>query len=84
MTRNHISLIESLSFYCHYLESVYVPLLTLLCIFVLLIWHGDIKLNLAPRKLMKNFLSICHWNLNSLNTHDFSKLMQFKVLKVQR
>ena len=38
--------------------------------------HGDIELNPAPRKLKTNSFSIFHWNLNSLATHNYSKLTQ--------
>ena len=35
-------------------------------------------LNPGPRKL-KNSFSVCHWNLNSLSAHNFSKLTQLKA-----
>ena len=28
---------------------------------------------------LKNSLSVCHWNLNSLSAHNFSKLTQMKA-----
>ena len=31
------------------------------------------------RNLKKNSLSVCHWNLNSLSAHNFSKLTQMKA-----
>ena len=50
--------------------------------FILLQCHGDIKNNPGPRKLKKKkkkkSLSVCHWNLNSLPAHNFSKLTQLK------
>ena len=30
-------------------------------------------------KSNENTLSICHWNLNSITKHDFSKLSQLKA-----
>ena len=45
---------------------------------VLLRCHGDIELNPGPRKLKENTLSVCHWNLNSITAHNFSKLTQLK------
>ena len=41
--------------------------------------HGDIELNPGPRKLRNKSLSVCHWNLNSLTAHNYSKLMQLKA-----
>ena len=60
----------------HYVESAFIILLTLICIHIFLQCHGDIKLNPGPRKLKINSFSICHWNLNSLTAHNFSKLTQ--------
>ena len=34
------------------------------------------ELNSGPRKLKINSFPICHWNLNSLAAHNFSKLTQ--------
>ena len=41
--------------------------------------HGDIELNPGPKKLRNKSLSVCHWNLNSLTAHNYSKLMQLKA-----
>ena len=54
-------------------------MLTLLYIFILLKSHGDIELNPGLRKLKTNSFSVCHWNLNSLCAHNFSKLTQLKA-----
>ena len=35
---------------------------------------GDVKVNPGPKKKDKDCLSICHWNLNSISTYDYSKL----------
>ena len=56
-------------FYWHYLDRAFP-------IYIFLQGHGDIELNPGPRKLKINPFSICHWNLNSLSAHDFSKLIQ--------
>ena len=63
----------------HYFESAYIYLLTFLYFFCSLYCHGDKELNPGPRKLNENTLSICHWNLNSLSAHNFSKLTQLKA-----
>ena len=67
---------ETLFLFYHYVEGVFI---TLLFIFALLLCHGDIEINPGPKKLKKNSLSVCHWNLNSLSAHNFSKLTQLKV-----
>ena len=36
----------------------------------------DIEPNPGPRKLKTNSFLVCHWNLNSLPAHNFSKLTQ--------
>ena len=38
----------------------------------------DTEKNLDPRKLEKS-LSVCHWNLDILQAHNFSKLAQLKA-----
>ena len=43
-------------------------------IFVLLRRHVDIELYPGPRKSKGNTVSVCHWNLNSITAHNFSKL----------
>ena len=35
---------------------------------------GNIEMNLEPKPSSCNKLSICHWNLSSLSTHNFIKL----------
>ena len=41
--------------------------------------HGDIEPNPGPKKLKNDFLAVCHWNLNNLSAHRFSKLTQLKA-----
>ena len=48
-------------------------------IFLLLRSHGDNELNPGLNKSKENNLSICHWNLNSITTHNFSKLSQLRA-----
>ena len=78
-TKILFTLFEALFFLWHYFEKVCFSLLTLLYIFILLKCHGDIELNPGPRKLKSSSLSVCHWNLNSLCAHNFSKLTQLKA-----
>ena len=70
---------ETLLLFFHYVKGVYFTIITLLFIFALLLCHGDIETNLGPKKLKKPSLSVCHWNLNSLSAHSFSKLTQLKA-----
>ena len=67
---------ETLFFFYHYVEGMYI---TLLFIFALLLCHGDIKISPGRKKFKKNSISVCHWNLNSLSAHKFSKLKQLKA-----
>ena len=46
---------------------------------VLLRRHGGIELNPGPRKSKGNNVSVCHWNLNNITAHNFSKLTQLKA-----
>ena len=71
-----VSMLEYLLLFHHYIEGVYITIITFQCIFVILLWHGDIEPNLGPRKLP---LSAWHWNLNSLSAHNFSKFTQLKA-----
>ena len=79
LNKNFATVLEIIFFCYHYFESAYIFLLTLLYIFTFLCYHGDIELNPGPRKLNVNKLSVCHWNLNSLTAHNFSKLTQLKA-----
>ena len=52
-----------------------VSYLFFFCVLIILIICGDIELNPGPKKdkSCDNF-SLCHWNRNSIDAHDFSKL----------
>ena len=45
----------------------------------LLLLHGDIELNPGPRNSKNHLPSLCHWNLNSLPAHYFSKMLLLKA-----
>ena len=53
---------------------MYITVITFY-IFLFFTLHRDIEPNPGP----KYSLSICHWNLNSLSIHNFSKLAQIKA-----
>ena len=59
-----------LQFY-HYLEGVYITIITFIYIFVLLLCHGDIEPNSGPKKLKKI--------VYGLSAHNFSKLTHLKA-----
>ena len=40
---------------------------------------GDAELNPGPKHTKSYYFSLCHWNLNSLPAHDFSKLSLIKA-----
>ena len=45
----------------------------------LIILSGDVEVNQGPKNSVKEYLSICHWNLNSTLVHDYSKLFSLKA-----
>ena len=79
LSKNLICLFEILLVCWHYFESAFIFLLTLTYIFLLLQCHGNIELNPGPQKLKPKSLLVCHWNLNSLSAHNFSKFTQLKA-----
>ena len=79
LKQNFLSLIRILFLCWHYFENTFIFFLTLVYLFTFLQCHGDIELNPGPRRLKSNRLSVCHWNLNSLSAHNFSKLTQLKA-----
>ena len=46
-----------------------------------LILCGRVKLNPGPKNT--KYLSICHWNLNSLAAHSFAKVTALKAFNVK-
>ena len=69
-------MLENLLLFYHYLEGVYTTVKTLLYIFALLLYHGDIEPNPEPKKLKKKnpFLSsigivIVYLLITSQNLH---------------
>ena len=56
--RNFVSMPENLLLFYHYLEEIYITIITFLYNFVLLLCHGYIEPNLDLKKLKKSpFLS---------------------------
>ena len=44
----------------------------------LIILNGDAEVNPGPKNSVSECLSICHWHLNSISDHDYSKLVPLK------
>ena len=55
-----------------------IIILVFLYIFTFLLCHGNIESNPGAKRLKPNYLSICHWNLNSISAH-FLKIAQLKA-----
>ena len=79
LSRNFTTVFETVPLCYHYFESAYIFVLAFLYISCFLLCHGDIESNPGPRKLKENTLSICHWNLNGITAHNFSKLTKLNV-----
>ena len=45
----------------------------------LIILSGDVEVNPGPKNSVSECLSICHWNLNRILAHDYSKLFLLKA-----
>ena len=79
LTQNIISRFDILLYCWHYFESSFTLLLTLVYILIIPQFHGDVEQNAGSRNLKTNSFSVCHWYLNSLSAHNFSKLVQLKA-----
>ena len=40
---------------------------------------GDVEVNPGPRTKANNTFSVCHWNLNSISAHNYSKVSPLKA-----
>ena len=45
----------------------------------LIILSRDVELNPGPKNSVSKCFSICHWNLNSISTQDYSKIFLLKA-----
>ena len=79
LTKNFVSMFAVLLLCWHHFESAFIFLLTLVYMFIILQGHGDTEPNPGPRELKTNNFSVCHWNLNSLSAHRFSKFTELKA-----
>ena len=60
------------------LFNILLSVLVWLCS-CLIIPNGDVEVNPEPQNSVSECLSICHWNLNSISAHDYSKLFLLKA-----
>ena len=58
--------------YFSYIFSIFVEYLLYHLRFIRL--SGDIELNPGPKPSSFKWFSVCHWNLNSITSHDFLKV----------
>ena len=60
------------------LFNILLGVLVWLCIWLITL-SGDVEVNPGSKKSVSKCLSICHWNLNSILAHDYSKLYLLKA-----
>ena len=56
--------------FCFYHAWLYIRLINL---------SGDIEKNPGPKSYSAQYLTICHWNLNSIAAHNFIKVALLKA-----
>ena len=59
-------------------QRFYCKLVTLALIMLLITYSGDIETNPGPKKNTK--ISFCHWNLNGIAAHNFSKVSLLQAM----
>ena len=59
-------------------QRFYCKLMTLALTTLLIICSGDIETNPGPKKNTK--ISFCHWNLNGIAAHNFSKVSLLQAM----
>ena len=66
-------------------KLILLPLLIIFCFYH--IWlhihlvnlSGDVQKNPGPKSYSAQYLIICHWNLNSIAAHNFTKIARLKA-----
>ena len=46
---------------------------------LLILLRGDVQLNPRPNRVFVSNISICHWNLNSISPHNYTKFTLLKA-----
>ena len=62
-------------------HNIVACVLVCLCSFQLVI-SGAVEINPGPLNNCKGYSSVCHWNLNSISAHDYSKLFFLKAFVI--
>ena len=65
-----------------YIQALYDKQINKLLINLLLICCGDVESNPGPKK--QHQISFCHWNLNGLAAHNFSKVSLLQAISVSK
>ena len=78
LTKNFGSLFENLFLCFDYLKSTLI-FFNLFVYFCSSTTPWKYWVNAGPRKSKGNTVPVCHWNLNSITAHNFSKLTQLKA-----
>ena len=65
-----------------YIQTLYDKQINKLLLRFLLICCSDVESNLGPKKL--HHISFCHWNLNGLAAHNFSKVSLLQAISVSK
>ena len=77
---NNVNSSHFLSMMLYYaVNEANIITLAFVYIFTFLLGHADIESNMGPKIIKSNYLSIWHWNLNSVSAHNFSKILQLKA-----
>ena len=65
-----------------YIQTLYDKQIKKLLLKLLLICFGDVESNPGPKKQYQ--ISFCHWNLNGLAAHNFSKVSLLQAISVSK
>ena len=77
-----VSKLKSALLLCNYCT---IPFYFVSCMVSSLFICGGMELNLWPKITKSSYdFSLCHWNLNSLPAHDFSKLSLIEAYNTHR
>ena len=71
--------LKSLKLYSYSLFSCFIALLFSSFLQLILLQHRDVEVDPGPRNAKLNSFSCCHWYVNSLTSHNMTKLSQIEV-----
>ena len=79
LIKNFVSMFEVFLLCGHYFESAFIFCYRRCTCFLFYNVMETLNQIQDRRKLKTNNFSVCHWNLNSLSAHSFSKLTELKA-----